>query len=170
MKLIIIGSPGSGKSVLSKKINKIINYPTLHLDKVYHTGGKSHISRSELIEKINDFTSINNNWIIDGNYISTIEKRISLADTIILLNLPTETCLENVIKRSQDRLSLEVKHEDMADNFDHTLSDEFVEFVKNFSNETFPKIQSILSNYTNKTIHIFSSYDEIDDFLNNLKL
>ena len=53
MKIIIIGCPGAGKSMLTKRINEFLRYPVMHLDKVYHTGGKAHITREELTNKIN---------------------------------------------------------------------------------------------------------------------
>ena len=87
MKIIIIGCPGAGKSVLTKRINDFLCYPVLHLDKIYHTGGKSHIIRDELVARVSDFASIHEKWIIDGNYISTLEMRAKLADTIIVLGI-----------------------------------------------------------------------------------
>ena len=52
MKIIIIGCPGAGKSVLTRRINEFLGYPVMHLDKVYHTGGKSNITREEFIDSI----------------------------------------------------------------------------------------------------------------------
>lgn len=49
MKIIIIGCPESGNSVLTRRLNEFLNYPVMHLDKVYHTVGKSHITREELV-------------------------------------------------------------------------------------------------------------------------
>ena len=36
MKIMIIGSSGSGKSTFAREIGKITSYPILHLDKVFH--------------------------------------------------------------------------------------------------------------------------------------
>ena len=49
MKMIIIGCPEAGKSVLTKRINEFMDYPVMHLDKVHHTGGKSHKTREEVL-------------------------------------------------------------------------------------------------------------------------
>lgn len=165
MKIVIIGSPGSGKSVLTKKLNQILNYPVLHLDRIYHTGGKSHLSRTELINKVKTFAFANERWIIDGNYISTIEDRVQMADTVLLLDLPTKTCVENIHKREHESLYHGINHDDMAEDFDHTLTDEFIHYVESFKDETLPKIQSILSRYSDSHIYVFTSYAEISDFL-----
>lgn len=54
MKIIVIGCPGSGKSVLVKRLNEILNLPVLHLDKIYHTSRKTHLSREMLVKKVNE--------------------------------------------------------------------------------------------------------------------
>lgn len=170
MKIIVIGSPGSGKSVFTRKLKQVLKYPVLHLDSIYHKGGKSHISSSELLEKINDFSNANANWIIDGNYISTMETRVELADTIFLLNIPVNKCLENIYNRANDSLVHGIKRDDMADGFDETLTDDFVDFVRNFKNETFPKIEFILKKYNEKHVKTFDSYKQIDDYIESLKV
>ncbi|HBY21334.1 MAG: topology modulation protein [Clostridiales bacterium GWE2_32_10] len=169
MKIIIIGSPGAGKSVLTRRINEFLNYPVLHLDKVYHTGGKSHISREKLIEKVIQFTNKNENWIIDGNYISTLEMRIKLADTIIVLNISPEICLQNAKKRSEENIKSGKNRNDMADGFDETITDEFREFIINFNKDTMPRIEEILSRYKDKTIEKINNYEEIEELVLNLK-
>ena len=34
-KILVIGSPGSGKSYFSKQLSKILNIPVYHLDLIY---------------------------------------------------------------------------------------------------------------------------------------
>ncbi|MBE5739186.1 MAG: topology modulation protein [Clostridiales bacterium] len=164
-KIIIIGCPGSGKSTMTFKINEILNYPVLHLDKTYHIDNNTHISRAELVEKVNSFVTSHQNWIIDGNYISTIEQRIQLADTVILLDIDKDTCIQNAIGRSKKE-----KTADMADGFDNSqIQNEFIEFIKNFKSNSLPKIMELLEHYKHdKKIFIFKTYSEIDDFIKAL--
>ncbi|WP_243122337.1 hypothetical protein [Clostridium septicum] len=51
------------------------------------------------MNEVNRFTNKYENWIIDGNYISILEMRVKLADTIILLNIPSDICLKNVYEK-----------------------------------------------------------------------
>lgn len=170
MKIIIIGCPGAGKSVLTKRLNTILNYPVMHLDKIYHTGGKSHITREELVNEVNRFTNKYENWIIDGNYISILEMRVKLADTIILLNIPSDICLKNVYEKEKECIKNGVNRDDMAGNFDVTVNEEFIIFIKNFGKETLTKIKNILGLYGEKNIIIVNSYSELDKFIDNFKL
>jgi adenylate kinase family enzyme len=169
MKFIIIGSPGAGKSVLTRRINEFLGYPVMHLDKVYHTGSKTHITRDELIKKVNDFANTHDKWIIDGNYISSLDMRIRLADTIVLLNIPTDVCLSNAYKRAEESINQGRNREDMAEGFDYTLTEDFVNFIKNFQVDVLPIIKEILKRYCDKKIKIINSYTELEEFITSLK-
>lgn len=46
-KVIVIGSPGAGKSVFSKKLSKITNLPLYHLDMIYHKKDGTQKTREE---------------------------------------------------------------------------------------------------------------------------
>ena len=43
-KIIVIGSPGAGKSVFSRKLRDITNLPLYHLDMLYHKSDGTHIN------------------------------------------------------------------------------------------------------------------------------
>lgn len=164
-KIIVIGCPGSGKSTMTFRLKEILNCPVLHLDKIYHIDNHTRISREELVRKVDTFAKNNDHWIIDGNYISTIEQRVKLADTVILLNLDMEICLQNAIARSKkDRTA------DMADGFDNSkIEDEFIESIIKFKADTLPRIFEILEQYKNeKKIIILKDYEEVNNFLHNL--
>ena len=165
-KITIIGCPGSGKSTLSFKLEKLLKFPVLHLDKIYHIDNTHHISRDELVAKVNEFAIKNKNWIIDGNYISTVEQRIKLADTIIILDIDTNVCVNNALDRTKkDRGA------DMAAGFDNSqVSDEFINFIKDFKTKSLPKIMELVEVYKHeKQFLIFNNYTQIDKFLEELK-
>jgi adenylate kinase family enzyme len=169
MKSIIIGCPGAGKSVLTKRINGILGYPVMHLDKVYHTGGKSHITREQLVTRVNEFASKHDKWIIDGNYISTLDMRVELADTIIVLNIPSRICLANAYKRAEENIKQSTKRDDMAEGFDETITEEFINFIENFHKDTMPRIKEILKNHSDKNVEIINDYRELEEFIDSLK-
>lgn len=165
-RIIVIGCPGSGKSTLTFKLQNILKYPVMHLDKVYHIDNDTRISTEELIEKVNEFASSNHDWIIDGNYITTMEQRIILADTIILLDIDSNICVQNAISRSKKE-----RQEDMAVGFDVSkISQDFLNYIAKFKETTLPKIMELYEKYKNtKRFIILKSYKDIDDYISKLQ-
>ena len=97
-KVIVIGSPGAGKSCFSRKLKEITNLPLYHLDMLYHKKDGTHISKEELEEKLRNIFK-QEQWIIDGNYQRTLELRLKECDTIFLLDYPTDICIEGAKSR-----------------------------------------------------------------------
>lgn len=157
-KVIIIGSPGAGKSVFSKKLNKITNLPLYHLDMLYHKKDGTHISKEELEEKLKIIFK-EEKWIIDGNYQRTLELRLKECDTVFLLDFPTDIC----IKGAESRIG---KKRDDIPWIEEKLDEEFKECIINFSNEKLPQIYKLLDKYRNNIdIIIFKTREEADNFI-----
>lgn len=157
-KVIVIGSPGAGKSVFSKKLSEVTKIPLYHIDMMYHNADGTHISREELKEK---FKKIFNEekWIIDGNYQKTIEMRLKECDTVFLLDFPTEVC----IKGAESRVGK--KREDMPWT-EKKLDENFKETIINFKNEKLPQIYKMLDEYKeSRNIIIFKSREEANKFI-----
>lgn len=98
----------------------------------------------------------------------TIESRVKLADTIILLDIPTDICLRNVYIRANESKKGKIDRDDIADGFDETLTEDFILFIKNFRNETLPRINTILGKYLSKDIQVLKSLEDVDAYVNSL--
>ena len=156
-KIIVIGSPGAGKSCFSRELSLLTHIELFHMDNLYWHEDKSHISHEELVSKLNEIMT-NETWIIDGNYISTMELRIKKADTIFYLDYPTEVCIEGIKAR------VGKKREDIP-WVEDVLDSDFLKFVETFRNETKPKIESLLEKYDVKRVYRFCCREEMDGFL-----
>lgn len=163
MKIIVIGSPGAGKSVFSKKLKEVTNLPLYHLDMLYHNKDSTHISKEELEEKLKEIFK-EEKWIIDGNYQRTLEMRIKECDTVFLLDFPTKICLEGAKSRIGN-------NRDDLPWIEEKLDEEFEQCIINFSRDKLPKIYELLNKYKNNlNITIFKSRQEADNYISNLKL
>lgn len=159
-KVIVIGCPGSGKSVFSKKLSEITHLPLFHLDLMNWNADGTTVDRAVFRERLSSALE-KNQWIIDGNYNSTMEWRMENCDTVIFLDYPLEICLEGVEARRGKARS------DMP--WVETQEDvEFTQFIKNFQSQTKPKIMDLLAKYREKQIFIFKSRAQADAFLKNL--
>ena len=79
-KIIVIGCPGSGKSTFARALNHKTVIPLVHLDMLFWNADKTAVERSIFLERLVAVLE-KDEWIIDGNYASTMEQRIAACDT-----------------------------------------------------------------------------------------
>ena len=159
-KAMIIGCPGSGKSTFARALHQKTNIPLYHLDMLYWNADKTTVKKSVFIERLRNILK-NEEWIIDGNYCSTMELRMAACDTVIFLDYPPETCLEGVLKRRGKPRS------DMP--WIETEEDaEFIEYIKHFNEAQRPQILALFEQYSDKRIVAFTCREQADAFLENV--
>ena len=156
-KIIIIGSPGSGKTTFAEKLRDKTGLQLFYLDAIWHRADKTHISREEFDIRLGEILSLDS-YIIDGNYSRTIERRISACDTVFLFDLPTEVCLAGAMSR------LGKKRVDMP-WIDTELDEEFKKEIEEFREKKLLEIYALFGKYNDKNIIIFKNRDEAENFL-----
>lgn len=102
-------------------------------------------------------------WIIDGNYGSTIELRLKACDTVVFLDYSPDVCLDGIMKR-RGKVRSDMPWTEKEDEED----EQFIEFVKSFDSQSRPMIVELLDRYPQKEIFIFKDREEADRFLNQL--
>lgn len=161
-KIMIIGSPGSGKSTFARKLRDKSGLPLFYLDMIKHKPDRTEILREEFNIKLAEIIKMPE-WIIDGNYQRTLEVRMEKADTIILFDLPTEVCLDGAKAR------IGTKREDLPwIETEETFEGEFKQWVEDFSEKQLPEIYSLLEKYRDKEIVVFRSREDADVFISLL--
>ena len=161
-KVIVIGCPGSGKSTVSRALHNKTGIPLYHLDMMYWNADKTTVEKSVFLERL--FAVLEKNeWIIDGNYGSTMELRMAACDTVFFLDYPLDVCLDGIKERRGKPRS------DMP--WIETEKDaEFIEFIKSYNEQQKPKVLELLKKYSDKNIIILESREQADAFLNGEKL
>ena len=97
-RIIVIGSPGAGKSTFARALRDALGLPLYYLDMIWHKSDKSTVSREEFDEELRRITE-SDEWIIDGNYGRTLDVRFAAADNVFLLDYPADVCLSGVEDR-----------------------------------------------------------------------
>ena len=138
-RIMVIGSPGAGKSTFSRKLRDVTGLPLYYLDTIWHKQDRTNISKEEFDEKLMDIVK-EDRWIIDGNYQRTLKKRLERCDTVFFLDYPLEVCLEGAAAR------IGKKREDLP-WLETELDEEFRQYIIDFSKDQLPEIYSRLEEY-----------------------
>lgn len=161
-KIMVIGSPGAGKSTFSRKLRDITNLPLYYLDMIKHKPDRTEMSSEEFDEKLSQIL-IEERWIIDGNYQRTLEMRLRECDTVFLFDLPKEVCLAGAEAR------IGTKREDLPwIETEEDLEAGFRQWIEDFPTQALPTIYQLLEKYKDKKIIIFKSREEADSYLAGL--
>jgi adenylate kinase family enzyme len=102
-RILVIGSPGSGKSNFSLKIHKITGIPLIHLDDEYWLKDWMRPDKQSWEKRLDEILQ-GKKWIIDGNYLGNFHRRLEHCDLVILLDVPIYICLWRVMMRGLARL------------------------------------------------------------------
>lgn len=160
-KIIVIGSPGAGKSTFSRRLRDITGLPLYYLDMINHKPDRTTATREEFDRRLYEILRTDK-WIIDGNYQRTIEARLEKCDTVFLLDFPLDICLAGATAR------VGTKREDMP-WVEEELDEEFRQWIVDFPKEKLPEIYQMLDKYCGKNIIIFKSRRETEEYLNKLE-
>ena len=159
-KIIVIGCPGSGKSTFARRLKDATGLPLCYLDMLYWNPDKTTVSGEVFRERL-DSVLREDRWIIDGNYSSTLEARVSVCQRIFFFDLPADVCLEGVRGR------IGKARPDMP--WTETEEDgEFMDFISSFGTDCKPKILALLEKYPQREVIIFHSRKEADEYIDNL--
>ena len=161
-RVIVIGCPGSGKSTVSRALHNKSGIPLYHLDMMYWNADKTTVEKSVFLERLSAVLK-KDEWIIDGNYGSTMELRMAACDTVIFLDYPLDVCLDGIKeRRGKPRSDMPwIETEEDA---------EFIEFIKSYNEQQKPKVLELLKKYSDRNIIIFKSREQSDAFLNGENL
>lgn len=157
-RIIVIGCPGAGKSTFARKLRDLTGLPLVYLDRLWHKEDRTTVSKEEFDRSLEQVLAADQ-WIIDGNYIRTLEMRLKCCDTVFFLYYPLETCLEGARSR------IGSVREDMP-WVEEEFDPEFRQWIENFPRDQLPHIYELLKQHaTGKTITIFHCREEADDWL-----
>ena len=156
-KIIVIGCPGSGKSTFSIALHDRTGIPLFHLDMLKWNADRTTVSREVFMERLQNVLKTEE-WIIDGNYSSTMELRIQACDTVFFLDYPLEVCLSGIEERKgKPRPDMPwVETEEDA---------EFMEFIKSYNVQSRPEVLELLEKHADKNIVVLKSRSEAEAFL-----
>ena len=154
---IVIGCPGGGKSTFARALAEKTGLPLHHLDMMYWNADKTTVEKGVFLERLSAVLK-KDEWIIDGNYGSTMELRMAACDTVIFLDYPLDVCLDGIQERRGKPRS-DMPWCDTEENA------EFMEFINSYTEQQKPKVLELFKKHSDKNIIILKSREQADEFL-----
>lgn len=160
-RVLIIGSPGSGKSTFARRLALLSGLPLVHLDRLFWNSDRTTVSKEEFRRRLEEVLQ-GDRWLIDGNYSGTMERRMENCQTVFFLDFPVETCLEGVrSRRGKERPDMPwIELEE---------DPEFMEFVREFPEKRRPGILALREKYPEKHWVVFRSRAEEEAYLHGFQ-
>lgn len=159
-RVLVIGCPGAGKSTFSCKLSAKTGLPIHYLDMIWHTPDRTTVSTEEFDKRLESILQ-SDEWIIDGNYLRTMPRRLQECEAVFFFDIPLDDCLSGVISR------LGKPREDMP-WIDTELDEEFHQWILNFPIEQRPEIVRLLNTFDGEVFH-FKSREDANNYLDSLK-
>ena len=161
-RILVIGSNGAGKSTFSYRLANLSGLPLIHLDKIYWYGNWQNITREQLSSIVSAETA-KSEWIIDGSYIRTLDKRLPFADTVFWFEFPPIVCFFSILKRVFTNLGK--VRPDMPDQCAERLDLAFLRYAWNFNRHNRERISLLLAAHPNLTVIRFTNRRQVKRYL-----
>jgi adenylate kinase family enzyme len=134
-RVAVIGCGGSGKSTFARELGARTRLPVIHLDGLFWQPG--WVPRpAEEWRALQAALVREDEWILDGNYGSTLDVRLAAADTVFFFDTPTWLNLTGVLRRWVRNHG----HAIQADGCPEHVSLQFLLWVWRFRRDSRPRV------------------------------
>ena len=162
-RVLVIGSPGAGKSTFARALQIRTGLPLIHMDQLSWLPGWIERDRDEARAALTEVLA-QDCWIIDGNYGSSLPLRLERADTVVLLDYPTWLSLARALRRWW--MYRGRSRPDMTEGCPERLDPEFLHYVLTFRRAWGKRNLAALAAFQGKVIRFHRPEDAERYFAN----
>jgi adenylate kinase family enzyme len=143
-RILVIGSPGAGKSTLATRLAAARDLPVHYLDLHHWKPGWVYRDAADARERVRAIV-VTPAWVMDGNFAETFDLRMPRADTLIWLDYPRTTCLRRILTRTIRNYGRQTP--DLPEGCPETFDLGVVRFAWKFPAESRPQILAALERF-----------------------
>jgi adenylate kinase family enzyme len=166
-KILVIGSSGAGKSILSRKLGEITGLPVIHLDFHHWRPGWTEPAKEVWEAQVTELLELDE-WVMDGNFGGTMERRLQSCDTVVFLDLPRHICALRVVKRVLTYHG--DTRPDLAEGCPEKFDPAFLKWVWDFPNRSRPKVLERIAKVADRArVFRLKSNREVEEFLTSMR-
>jgi len=152
-RVLIIGPCGSGKSTLARELAPRMGLPLVHMDQLGWQAGWVETEKAELNARLAKAVA-EDQWLIEGNYGSTLLPRLERADTVIYLDFPIRLCLWRLVRRIRSNRGQ--SRPDMPEGCPERFDLAFFWYVMNWNTGPRVRTEAKLAPFLDKVIRLRS--------------
>jgi adenylate kinase family enzyme len=152
-RVLVIGPCGSGKSTLARDLAPRMGLPLVHMDQLGWQAGWVETEKAELNCRLAEVVA-QDEWLIEGNYGSTLAPRLKRADTVIYLDFPIRLCLWRLAKRIVSNRGQ--SRPDMPEGCPERFDAAFFWYVMNWNSGPRVRTEAKLAGYTGNLVRLTS--------------
>lgn len=161
-RVLVLGSGGSGKSTLARRLGKILDIEVIHLDLYFWQPDWIETPADLWEQKLNRLME-NESWIMDGNYSSTISRRLAYADTVIFLDLGRIRCVWRVVGRYLKYRG--GNRPELPEGCNEKIDLDFIKWIWNYPRRSRSRILQMLSDQPQDKVIVLHGSAEIEAFI-----
>ncbi len=99
-RIIVVGSQGSGKTTLARKLGRKLDLPVIHLDVLYWRPGWTPSDTTSFRARVADAIA-GDAWIVDGSFSGlAFDLTLARAELLIVIERPRWLCQWRILSRS----------------------------------------------------------------------
>jgi adenylate kinase family enzyme len=141
-RVAVIGSGGAGKTTFARALGARTGLDVVHLDTFFWKPGwvptppdDWRALQANLVDR--------DRWIIDGNFTSTLDIRLRVADTVVFLDFPRRVCLRRALWRVVRDHGKATEAEGCPESFDAA----FTRWIWTYRRQTRPMVMDAIDRH-----------------------
>ena len=163
-RILVLGTPGSGKSTLTRKLSQMLKIEAIHLDKYFWQSDWIETPLDEWEKKVDKLVH-RESWVMDGNYINSLSERIKYATHFVYIDIPWYKSIYRIISRmiqyrNKTRPDMNIKCKERPDF-------EFVKFLLGAIKFNFRDKKNLMNILIGKKYEVLKNAQSIDKWIDN---